>query len=234
MLPAVRTGEVDQPARRQCGSRRCFASLVEDSQPESVIGARGRRRWFISARSRLAADSQRAASDIRRSRRHPRGAPSPVARASDSSPCSTISPDWKRIPRAISRHSGVRRSRNSRSMLKCLNSSPCASRMIASASASRLDSQALLVPADRFGLLGQRRTHACKRARPCGQLVRAARGTDQSPYGLLNGGLITVVGPQDGTLALLARVGGALLMPRRPLRAGIPGLPRSAQPARRA
>src|SRR5271166_1900204 len=40
------------------------------------------------------------------------------------------------MPMAISRQRGVRRSRNSRSMQKCLNSSPCASRMIAPASAS--------------------------------------------------------------------------------------------------
>ena len=39
-------------------------------------------------------------------------------------------------PAAISRHIGVRRSRNSRSMQKCLNSSPCASAMIARASRS--------------------------------------------------------------------------------------------------
>ena len=53
-------------------------------------------------------------------------------------------------------------------MLKCLNSSPWASRMIASASLVRLDRQTLLVPADRFGLL---RSEAHRRAN-----VRVSRG----------------------------------------------------------
>src|SRR3954462_1739687 len=66
----------------------------------------------------------------------PRAASSSVASSSASSPCSTMSPSWNRIPSAISRHSGVRRRRNSRSMQKCLNSSPCASLMIARASRS--------------------------------------------------------------------------------------------------
>src|SRR3989454_457810 len=47
-----------------------------------------------------------------------------------------MSPSWKKIPWAISRQRGLRRSRNSRAMLKCLNSSPWASRMMARASAS--------------------------------------------------------------------------------------------------
>src|SRR5579864_896452 len=45
-------------------------------------------------------------------------------------------PAWREIAQGISRHAGVRRSRNSRSMLKCLNSSPSASRITATASGS--------------------------------------------------------------------------------------------------
>ena len=73
---------------------------------------------------------------------------------------------------AISRHSGVRRRRNSRSMLKCLNSSPCASRMMARGVGVGLDREALLVPADRLGLLGQRRAQPREGAASGGQLVR--------------------------------------------------------------
>src|SRR3954462_14389905 len=61
----------------------------------------------------------------------PRPAPS-----SASSPASTMSPSWKRMPCAMSRQTGVRRSRNSRSIAKCLNSSVCALRITATASGS--------------------------------------------------------------------------------------------------
>src|SRR6185312_2489132 len=61
---------------------------------------------------------------------------SPLASASAASPCSTMSPVLNRIPWAISRQMGERRSSASRSMLKCLNSSPTASRMTAAASGS--------------------------------------------------------------------------------------------------
>ena len=56
-------------------------------------------------------------------------------------------------------------------MLKCLNSSPWASRMTATASGSCLDRDALLVPADRLGLLGQRRAQARERPRRGRQLL---------------------------------------------------------------
>ena len=56
-------------------------------------------------------------------------------------------------------------------MLKCLNSSPCASRMIAERLGIGLDRQALLIPADRLGLLGQRGAQPRKGARCRGQLV---------------------------------------------------------------
>src|SRR5262245_25203535 len=58
------------------------------------------------------------------------------ASSSASSPDSTMSPGWKRMPCAMSRQVGVRRKRNSRSIAKCLNSSVCALRMTASASGS--------------------------------------------------------------------------------------------------
>src|SRR5689334_640938 len=48
-----------------------------------------------------------------------------------------MSPGWKRIPCRISRKTGLRLSRNSRSIPKCLNSSSCAFSMIARASRSR-------------------------------------------------------------------------------------------------
>src|SRR6266540_505871 len=47
-----------------------------------------------------------------------------------------MSPGWKRMPCSVSRQRGLRRRRNSRSIPKCLNSSPCASSMIARASGS--------------------------------------------------------------------------------------------------
>ena len=56
--------------------------------------------------------------------------------SSASSPCSTMSPDWNRMPLSVSRHFGFWRSRNSRSMPKCLNSSCCAFCMIFFASRS--------------------------------------------------------------------------------------------------
>ena len=77
---------------------------------------------------------------------------------------------------------GVRRRRNSRSMLKCLNSSPRASRMTARASRVGLDREALLVPADRFGLLGQRGAQASEGPRLRPAAPRAARGTGRSPH----------------------------------------------------
>src|SRR4051794_1622893 len=80
-------------------------------------------------------------SDVLPASGSPRSAAPSTAPSSASSPCSTMSPPWNRIPSAISRHSGVRRSRNSRSMAKCLNSSPCASRI--TATASRSDSIAM-------------------------------------------------------------------------------------------
>src|SRR5699024_8158105 len=58
------------------------------------------------------------------------------APSSAASPFSTMSPSRNRIPRAISRHCGFLRSRNSNSMQKCLYSSPSELAMIASASAS--------------------------------------------------------------------------------------------------
>ena len=57
--------------------------------------------------------------------------------SSASSPCSTMSPGWKRTRFRTAAHSGFRRPRNSRFIAKCLNSSPCAFSMIARASGSR-------------------------------------------------------------------------------------------------
>ena len=168
VLPAVRA----RRSRRACGRRapatsRSRASSSSSSQPPSVIGASSRRRWFIAAspcRLPMPSEPSEPATSGASRRRRAR----PRRPASAASPCSTMSPGWNSTPWAISRHCGVRRSRNSRSMLKCLNSSPCASGMMARASGSLLDRQALLVPADRLGLLGQRRAQPRERARPSG------------------------------------------------------------------
>ena len=116
----------------RAASSRVRASSSISSQPESEIGACERRRWFIASLPAC----RRCRASRRRSLLGAEPPSSPEA-ASASSPCSTMSPVLEQDRRwAISRHRGVRRSRNSRSMLKCLNSSPCASRMIASASGS--------------------------------------------------------------------------------------------------
>ena len=158
------------------GVSRSRASSSIRVQPASVIGACSRRRWLMR-RSSQAADPERVAAGDGT----PRPAASSTAASSASSPCSTMSPSWNRMPSAISRHSGVRRSRNSRSMQKCLNSSPWASRMIARRVAVRLDRQPLLVPADRLGLLGQRRAQAREGPRLGRAARRAARGTGRIP-----------------------------------------------------
>jgi len=60
----------------------------------------------------------------------------PEAASSAASPRFTMSPVLNGMPSAVSRHFGVRRSRNSSSMLNCLNSSPIESYMMARASTS--------------------------------------------------------------------------------------------------
>ena len=60
----------------------------------------------------------------------------PEAASSAASPRFTMSPVLNRMPSAVSRDFGVRRSRNSSFMLKCLNSSPIESSVMARASTS--------------------------------------------------------------------------------------------------
>ena len=132
VLPAVRAGEVDELARGERG-RQALARLVVDQRP----GRLGDRRVLAqqmahdAAPLRLPMPSECCPRAARRAPRRPRRPPPrPPRRARRCRPPGTG------CPRAISRQSGVRRSRNSRSMQKCLNSSPCASRMIARASRS--------------------------------------------------------------------------------------------------
>jgi hypothetical protein len=99
---------------------------------------------------------------------------------SPSSPCSTMLPSRKRIAAKATRHLGVRRSRNSRSMPKCLNSSACASAMIARASAS--GSTARRCSYQPIASASSVRRQSCARtcvSRRVAHLV--ARGIDRSP-----------------------------------------------------
>ena len=157
-----------------------MASSSSSSQPESVIGASERRRWFIGTLPE-AADAERAGSDPRpslpRTRRLRSSPPLPVRRARRCRPA-------ERARLARFAPDGVRRRRNSRSMLKCLNSSPCASRMIACAS-GLLDREALLVPTDRLGLFGESRRTAARTFALRAEALRVARDTGRSPWALL-------------------------------------------------
>ena len=99
--------------------------------------------------------------------------PSPSkAAASASSPWSTMSPSWNRIPFATAapwRRLSQQELEIHAEVLELLSLSVAHDR---ASLGIGLDCQALLIPADRFGLLGQRRAHPRKRPRGGRQLVR--------------------------------------------------------------
>src|SRR6201999_3847699 len=124
VLPPERAREVHEFARGQENAQ-AIAGLVVEQLPVGVADRRVLAQQVVAHRSaplRLPSPSDPDPS-------LPDGSSSPVASASAASPCSTMSPGLNRIPCAISRRTGVRRSRASRSMLECLYSSPTASRM---------------------------------------------------------------------------------------------------------
>ena len=182
VLPAVRAGEVDEPAGGEPGRRRSRASSSISCQPASVIGAWARSRWssLTPPPFRLPMPSEPPPRDA--ARRCVASSSSPSRASSAASPCSTMSPCWNSTPCGDLAPLGRRRSRNSRSMREVLVL--LADRVAHDRPRLRvaLDRQPLLVPADRLGLLGQRR--AQPRERPgLGRAARpAARGTGRIPY----------------------------------------------------
>ena len=162
-------GEVDELARGERG-RQALARLVVDQLPARL----GDRRVLAQQMAHARAPLRLPMPERRRCRRAARRAPPRPRRRlllgllAVLDDVAVLEQDALRRSRATA---GVRRSRNSRSMQKCLNSSPCASRMIAARLAVGLDGEALLVPADRLGLLGQRRAQARERPRLGRQLV---------------------------------------------------------------
>src|SRR5664279_5722877 len=131
MLPPAGPREVDELACRE-RRREPLARLVVDPRPR----LRRDRRVLAQEVAHDAAPLRLPSPSELPDSVAPRSAAPSTAASSAASPCSTMSPSWKRMPRAISRHRGTRRSRNSRSMQKCLNSSPWASAMMARASRS--------------------------------------------------------------------------------------------------
>ena len=166
----------------RAGVSRSRASSSRTRHPFSEIGACSRSRWLIGrslagCRCRVTR-FQRAAP--------PSGASSSVASSSDSSPCSTMSPSWKRIPLAISRHRGVRRRRNSRSMREVLELLTLSVAHDPARLRVGLDGEPLLIPADRLRLLGQRGAQACEGPRLLRQLVGGLVILIESHHGILS------------------------------------------------
>ena len=173
--PSRAAREVDQLAGGEGGVRRSRASSSISPQVASVIGACSRSRWLMTA--------------------PPSGSRYPATRCRPAAPAVRGALDRRllgllavlddvalREQDALGdlRHSGVLRSRNSRSMQKCLNSSPCASRMIAAASGPARPRGAARTsrspPPPRSATRRGGRTSASRAgARP------AARGTGRSP-----------------------------------------------------
>src|SRR6201999_2505242 len=135
VLPALRPDEVDQPACRQ-RPREAIARLIVEQLPVRIGQRRVAAQQVVHRPTPFMLPIPSEPSPPAIGATSSSSSPSSSEAASAASPCSTMSPSWNRTPLAISRQRGTLRRRNSRSIEKCLNSSPWASCMIARASAS--------------------------------------------------------------------------------------------------
>src|ERR1700761_9394878 len=134
VLPTLRPDEVDQPPCRQRPGEP-LARLVVEQLPVRIGQRRVAAQQVVHRPTPFMLPIPSEPSPPAIGATSSSSSSSPDA-ASAASPRSTMSPSWNRTPSAISRQRGTLRSRNSRSIEKCLNSSPWASCMIARASAS--------------------------------------------------------------------------------------------------
>src|ERR1700761_8190317 len=135
VLPTLRPDEVDQPPCRQRPGEP-LARLVVEQLPVRIGQRRVAAQQVVHRPTpfMLPIPSEPSPPAIGATSSSPSSSSSDAASA--ASPWPTMSPSWNKTPAAISRQRGTLRRRNSRSIEKCLNSSPWASCMIARASAS--------------------------------------------------------------------------------------------------